>query len=151
MIIITAVENRGGMLFNHRRVSRDKALRERITSLSALSSLWMNSFSARQFIEGLPANARISETFLDEAGESDFCFVEDKNLLPYADHIEAVYLFQWNRDYPSDFKLDFIPSEHGFQLTGAEDFAGTSHEKISVEVWEHAEPVVSDNEQFCRG
>lgn len=136
MIIIVAVDNNNGLLFNSRRVSRDRTLREKIAAVSSGSVLWMNAFTARQFEEGLPSNARVDERFLDKAAPGDFCFVEDKLLMPYLNRIETMVVFRWNRDYPSDFKLDLEPVWNGFYLASFEDFEGTSHDKITMEVWE---------------
>ena len=49
MIIIAAVDDRNGMMFNHRRQSQDKVLREKILSLTAGKLLWMDHYSAKQF------------------------------------------------------------------------------------------------------
>ena len=49
--------------------------------------------------------------------------------------IEELIIFKWNRRYPSDLTLDFNPSEHNMVLVKSEDFKGTSHEKITMEVW----------------
>lgn len=147
MIILAAVDNANGLLFNHRRVTRDRVLRRKILAITWKSVLWMDDYSAGQFqndIQGgedagesgaLP-DIRTSEHFLDEAQDGDFCFVEDRLLMPYKDKIESFYLFHWNRDYPSDFKLDFVPQEQGFHLAGTEDFPGYSHDDITMEVWE---------------
>lgn len=135
MKIITVVEDSNGLMFNHRRCSQDRELRKKIEEISSGHILCMNPYSEGQF-ESLPANALVSEDFLDEAGEDDFCFVEDRELLHYKDRIGRFYLFHWNRAYPSDRKLDFIPSEQGMQLKYSEDFSGFSHDKITMEVWE---------------
>lgn len=36
VIVLVAVDNSNGLLFNHRRVSRDRVLREKIVSISKL-------------------------------------------------------------------------------------------------------------------
>lgn len=135
MIILIAVDDDNGLMFNHRRQSMDRVLREKIVKISQSSVLWMDAYTARQF-EKLPENVRVSEDFLTEAGEGEFCFVEDHHLEDVSGRIESMYLFHWNRRYPSDFKLDLLPSEHGFHLTSVEDFAGYSHDDITMEVWE---------------
>lgn len=137
MLIFCAVDDDNGLMFNHRRQSMDRVLRERIVKIARKGVLWMDSYSARQF-DPLPVNAHVSEEFLVKAGAGEFCFVEDRHLSGVSDRIEAVYLFHWNRRYPSDFKLDFIPAEHGFYRTFAEDFAGYSHDDITMELWEKA-------------
>ena len=69
-----------------------------------------------------------------KAEKGDFCFVEGESLLPYEEKIESIVLFKWNRDYPSDKKAD-IDLSNGWVLTQAEDFAGSSHEKKTMEIY----------------
>lgn len=147
MIILTAIDNSNGLLFNHRRVSKDRVLRERILDISSSSRLLMDEFSSKQFKEALLSSVIIRDDFMDAAARGDYVFVEDKHISAYADKIEAIYLFKWNRDYPSDFKLDFVPSEEtGFKLITTEDFVGSSHEKITMEVWEKSGAVRAEEE-----
>lgn len=138
MIIIAAVDNSYGLMFNHRRQSTDRVLRAKILEAgneNKARTLWMNAYSAGQFTEGLPENVRVDESFLDKAEKGDYCFVENRPIKPYADRIEGICLFKWNRDYPSDFKLDYVPAEYGFHMTASEEFPGYSHQKITLEVW----------------
>ena len=58
----------------------------------------------------------------------------DKKLRPYKDKINSVIVYKWNRQYPSDMKLDIEPSE-GRVLVSSVEFAGYSHEKITKEVY----------------
>ncbi|MDD6691728.1 MAG: ribonuclease Z [Lachnospiraceae bacterium] len=141
MYVILFVDNRYGMLFNHRRLSRDRGLMQKVAVLTQGALLWTDAFSAPLFPER-PENLRISENFLEEAGEGAFCLDEDRPLLPYGEKIERLYLFCWNRDYPSDVKLDFLPWEHGLVPVSEEEFAGSSHEKITLQLWEREEDSV---------
>lgn len=61
--------------------------------MTAGQKLWMNAYSARQFQEesqtgenvtGVSETAAliVAEDFLRQAGENDFCFVENEKLLP---------------------------------------------------------------------
>ena len=131
MIIMAAVDDRNGMMFNRRRVSQDRLLRERILNLTRGGKLWMNSYSARQF--GSAEQICVSEDFLAEAGEGEYCFVENTPVAPHEKSIEKVYLYKWNRRYPSDWKFDLDLS--GWKLLSTEDFQGSSHEKITEEVY----------------
>lgn len=49
MIVILCVDYNGGTMFNHRRQSQDRLLRDRILRLTAGTRLWMNHYSAKQF------------------------------------------------------------------------------------------------------
>ena len=49
MIIIASVDDNMGMMFNHRRQSQDRVLREHILEATKDGKLWMNHYSAKQF------------------------------------------------------------------------------------------------------
>lgn len=122
------------MMFNHRRQSQDSVLRERILQMSEDSALWINGYTKKQFGD-IPSYVRISDTPLDEASNGEFCFIEDRGVDSYGENIEEFIIFRWNRKYPGDMKLDFFPQDHGMELVKSEDFKGSSHEKITMEVW----------------
>lgn len=129
MQVIIIVENRNGMLFNHRRVSRDQKISERILAYCKEKRLWMNAYSAKLF-ENNP-QIRVSETFLEQ--KDAICFVEDQDVTPYLPEIDTIILFHWNRDYPADFFFTVDLSE--WNRIHQEEFAGKSHEKITMEVY----------------
>ena len=129
MQVIITVENRNGMLFNNRRVSRDQKVSERILAYCKEKKLWMNAYSAKLF-ENNP-QIRVSETFLEQ--KDAICFVEDQDVTPYLPEIDTIILFHWNRDYPADFFFTVDLSE--WNRIHQEEFAGKSHEKITMEVY----------------
>ena len=129
MQVIITVENRNGMLFNHRRVSRDQKISERILAYCKEKRLWMNAYSAKLF-ENNP-QIRVSETFLEQ--KDAICFVENQDVTPYLPEIDTIILFHWNRDYPADFFFTVDLSE--WNRIHQEEFAGKSHEKITMEVY----------------
>ena len=82
MIVITCLDQKNGMMFNHRRQSQDSVLREHVAKLVANLPLWMNHYSASQFdTESIP-NLNIDDAFLQEAAQGEYCFVEDAPLAP---------------------------------------------------------------------
>lgn len=82
MIVITCLDQKNGMMFNHRRQSQDSVLREHVAKLVANVPLWMNHYSASQFdTESIP-NLNIDDAFLQEAAQGEYCFVEDAPLAP---------------------------------------------------------------------
>ena len=80
MIIITVVDDDYGLLFNNRRVSKDRILREKIKEITKGSKLFMNEYSYGQFSEDEFNNIVVDEDFLNKAGDEDFCFVENVEL-----------------------------------------------------------------------
>lgn len=132
MIVITIIEDRGGMMFNHRRLSQDRVLTEKIKNLVGNHTLWIDAYSATIFPEG-----HVDEVFLQKAGEDDFCFVEDRSLIPYKDRINTLYLFSWNRRYPADLFFDLPLAE--YEMISQENFPGYSHDKITLQKYVHKE------------
>lgn len=134
MKIIVAVDDNFGMMFNHRRQSQDKILREKIIEISKNSVLWMNEYSFKQFAENT-GNIKVSESFLDEAGEDDYCFVEDKDVSNCSLQIKEMIIFKWNRKYPGDLFLEYLPEKQGMKCNRTEELQGNSHDKITMELW----------------
>ena len=146
MKIIVCVDNQNGMMFNHRRQSQDRVLRKRILELTGGKKLWMNAYSQKQFLQGnMPKEQEQSgqlgqsgqiqadEAFLEKAGPGEYCFVEDKDVVPYESRIEEVILCHWNRDYPADVFFEVDLSK--WRLEERKDFSGYSHEKITKEIY----------------
>ena len=134
MKAVVCLDDRGGMMFNRRRQSRDRLLIEDVVSSLNGSTLRLCPYSASLFAEQ-NVSPIVSEEFLAEAGQGDVCFVEDRALLPYGDRIEEMILYRWNRRYPYDMKLDMEPLSNGFSLQNTTEFAGFSHEKITKEIY----------------
>lgn len=155
MIILVALDDRNGMMFNGRRQSKDRVLREKI--LSRVEVLWMNEYSAKQFEETdafskarvgdsqgekagdvlarslSSSKIKVDENFLDKAGASDVCFVENADVTPFLDKIEKIVVCRWNKKYPADlfFSIDLLK----WKLLEAEEIEGFSHDKITIEVY----------------
>lgn len=135
MNVIVAVDDDFGMMFNKRRQSQDKVVREKLLNLVGNRKLYMNEYTMKQFTEPSDVIA-VDEDFLQIAESGDFCFVENQNLSGVTDRIDEMILIKWNRQYPSDFKLDVQPEKIGLQLKHEEEFVGNSHEKITMQIWE---------------
>lgn len=133
MIAIICVDDSFGMLFNKRRQSRDEVLNKKILELSKNSRLWMNSYSFEIFDDLDATNINIAEDYLEKAQPGDYCFVENDSLLPLLQNVEKIILCKWNRTYPSDFVFD-VPLD-SWDMIESDEFAGKSHEKITMEVY----------------
>ena len=131
MNLIVVLDDRNGMLFNHRRQSRDRVLTDRILEISG-GRLVVNSYTAELF-EGRAADLTVSEAPLSAAKEGEWCFLETLSPLPVLEKLEKVVVYRWNRTYPSDLKFDLDLS--AMRLISKTDFAGFSHEKITEEVY----------------
>ena len=132
MIVAVTVDDRNGVRFNGRRQSRDRVLNERILSLCG-GTLYVSPDTAKLFegVQGVKIAA--DERFLELAGKGAFCFSEGTPLASFCDKIEKLIVYHWNRIYPGDRTLDLDLSE--WKLLSTADFAGSSHEKITEEVY----------------
>lgn len=131
MNIFVCVDEYGGMLFNKRRLSRDAAVIEKILEISGGSKLYMNAYSAKLF-DG-HHEIIVNEDFLHKANPEDYCFVE--NIEIPEEGIDKLYIFNWNRRYPSDLKFNYDIIENGFEKIGTEEFEGSSHERITLDIY----------------
>ena len=83
MHIILCVDDRLGMLFNGRRLSRDSALVEDAVKLCKGSKLWVNEYSDGLFSRYGYSVQICDPDFPENAGTDDFCFMEDCDPAPY--------------------------------------------------------------------
>ena len=134
MKIAVCLDDKNGMLFAGRRQSMDRVLREAFLQLAEGGDVWMDSYTAGQFAEDA-AQIRVDEQFLEKAGEDDWCFVEKANLSAVADQVKAFVIYRWNRTYPSDVKFPADLFADRWKLISSREFAGSSHEKITEEVY----------------
>lgn len=128
--IIVCVDKDNGILFNNRRLSKDKIVSEKILEITSSSKLLMNEYTKSLFENS--ENIIIDNDFLQNANPGDFCFIENSDINEY-DKIEKVYIFNWNRKYPADKFFNFNLSN--FKKVNTENFAGNSHEKITLEIY----------------
>ena len=134
MTLIVCVSEGGGMIYNNRRLSRDRVLLENLAEIVADGTLFISDFSAPLFANSVISTIAVSDP-LFSAGEIDFAFIEDRAVSEYKDKIHKLVIYRWNREYPFDMAFDFDPEKEGMSLDESVDFAGYSHERITREVW----------------
>ena len=88
MILSVCVDNRMGLMFNRRRLSKDAVLRQKLLELSG-DNLRMSLYSAKQF--EVPVYA--GDDYLSGAQPGDWCFAENGDYLDYAPEIEKIVLY----------------------------------------------------------
>ena len=132
MKLCLCIDKNKGLMFNGRRQSQDSVLREKVVELCAGTRLLMNEYSGLQFSEF--SDIIISDDFLQQAGTGDYCFIED-GVLPPVEDIENIIVLNWNRKYPADVFFSLDLKQNGFKRQNKEDFAGSSHEKITLEIY----------------
>ena len=133
MILIACVDDGMGMIFNKRRVSRDEAVIKRIIEIADNKRIWMSQYSYPLFESMKADNIVAEDLFLEKASGDEYCFIENISAADYENKIDKIILFRWNRSYPSDMKFDIDLNE--WKLNSSEEFAGKSHERITMEVY----------------
>lgn len=126
MKLIVCLDDNKGMMFNKRRQSRDRVLIENILGLCKGEKLYTNEYSVALF----PENAvEVFESIEDI--ENAYCFAE--NFTVNEEYVDEIIVYKWNRLYPADtyFNIDF----GGWSLIETVDFEGSSHEKITREIY----------------
>lgn len=136
MIGMTFVDRNGGTMFNQRRQSQDRLLREHILRLAGDRPIWMSAYTARQFPAEQQGRIRQTERPLSAAGRGELCLVEGAALLPHEGQLESLILFRWDCVYPADTYLDIPLEEHGWRLAECLELQGYSHKKITQEVYQ---------------
>lgn len=128
MTVYVCLDDRNGMLFNKRRQSRDRAVLEDLRK-AIPDVLTIDSFS-----EKLIQEAGISYALAGEdIPEAAHFFLEARPASTVVPLAATLVIYRWNRHYPADVRFDADLS--GFVLQSTEDFAGTSHDTITKEVY----------------
>ena len=128
MTVIVCLDNANGMMFNHRRQSRDANVVKDILKTINGASLLIAPYSEPLFSQA-ECSVSISDSFLADADAKDYCSVAK-----FKEKISKLVIYKWNRDYPADFYFD-IDYANDYKLETTLDFVGTSHEKITKEVY----------------
>ena len=132
MYIIVCLDTMGGILFNNRRQSRDSVIVKDIAEM-ADGKLYMSEYSKKLFKDY--DNITVGEEFPFSENEGDFCFAECEITQEAVDKAEGFVIYRWNKLYPQDVSFTISLSKNGFKQESTTDFEGTSHDKITKEVW----------------
>ena len=128
MTLIVCVDDRMGMAFNGRRQSRDRAVCRDIARMAFGSAIGMQERTKNLFA-GMEVDAVSGETAKDCA----YYFLETEPPAAFLPGADRIILYRWNRHYPADLYFD-APLD-GYALAETAEFIGSSHEKITREVY----------------
>ena len=132
MTLVVCLDDGHGMMFNHRRQSRDRLLIADLLKTIGNSRLFVSPYSAPLFPPDSAA-VLVADDPCAAAGEGDYAFVEDTDPAAAWHRVSSLIIYRWNRIYPADkhFTCDLT----GFHLTDASTFEGSSHDTINKEIW----------------
>ena len=136
MKVIYVLDKNNGVLFNHRRQSRDAFLVENIVSKvkQENGTLFVSDYS-KELFEGTDVSIQsLAEFDLSCAKENDFVFIENEDiqLEDYTGDLDY-YFYKWPSIYPSDKTLE-LPLNDA-EVVKKEQFNGNSHDEIYLEIW----------------
>ncbi len=134
MKLVICIDDRGGMAFNKRRVSRDKLMISDLAEYVGDDVLYIAPYSEELFFE-VSLNMIVSENPLKFAEDGDFVFVEREEPSAYIVAAKEVVIYKWNRRYPFDMAMEKSPLDYGFELESVFEFKGNAHDKITREVY----------------
>ena len=131
MKLIVCLDERKGMMFNNRRQSRDRVLIDNMIEMIGDNKLYIAPYSESLF-ENKEIKLKVKTNPL-KAADENWCFIENLPVAEYKDEIETVVIYHWNRHYPGDFFFDL--ELDSYSLESSEELIGSSHEKITKEIW----------------
>ena len=131
MKLIVCLDERKGMMFNNRRQSRDRVLIDNMIDMIGDDKLYIAPYSESLF-ENKEIKLKVKKNPI-KAADENWCFIENLPVAEYKDEIETVVIYHWNRHYPGDFFFDL--ELDSYTLESSEELVGSSHEKITKEIW----------------
>ena len=132
MTIIVCVDEQGGILFNHRRVSSDRSVVSDIVKYADHTNLYMSEYSAKLFPTA--ANVIVIPNLLNSA-DSGMIFIEEYCPDAVLDKADRVVIYHFNRRYPSDVKFPVDIVKKRGTMESSVEFKGNSHDRITREVY----------------
>lgn len=132
MYIVVCLDTMGGILFNNRRQSRDSVIVNDVVNMAG-EKLYMSAYSKKLFkdVDGIT----VGEEFPFTCDEGAYCFAECEIPEDAVDKAEGFVIYHWNKLYPQDVSFDISLVKNNFKLESSEDLVGTSHDKITKEIW----------------
>ena len=133
MTLFVCVDDEGGMAFGGRRQSRDSIVFEDIFSECSGEPLLIAPYSEK-LLSPL-GRVKVKRDPLGAAKRRSFVFLEDRAAGEDKEKVDRLIIYRWNRHYPADLYFDIDPTECALTLESSTELVGTSHEKITKEIY----------------
>ena len=143
MKVIFVLDQKNGMMFNHRRQSFDQAIIKKVAKdvNEVEGRLWLSDYS-KELFASYDVNMMLLEEFdLTAINDNDVVYVENIDVdleAMIADKEMSVELnfYRWDKVYPSDKKMTFTKELlDAFFVKDSYALSGETHDVISVEIW----------------
>lgn len=129
MRVIVCVDDSLGMLFAGKRQSRDSRVLDDIKN-------HFEPIVILPFSEKLLSSSGVKYTVknsINDVCDTETVFIESIDPASLEGKIDELILYKWNRRYPSDMRLTLDLKK--FKKSSICEFTGTSHDKITREVY----------------
>ena len=133
MTLFVCLDDQDGMSFGGRRQSRDSAVIKDIFATANGASLTVAPYS--KLLLSQYGSLTVTETPMKDAESDGFVFIEVESPREYTKRIDRLIIYRWGEIYPADIRLDILPSKLGLSLLTRRYLVGTSHKKITKEVY----------------
>lgn len=137
MILAVCLDDKFGMSFLGRRQSRDREISAQLLSRLKKGRLWLECRSAELFDED-DSRITVTDGFPENYGREDVVFCENLSFAGDLTRFSCIWMYRWNCVYPADVRFPMDEVQESFSLSESMDFAGSSHERITLEVYERA-------------
>lgn len=137
MNLISCVDNRLGILFNHRRVSQDKTIIENIEQWAKNIPLYVDSYSFELFQTAHLTQLHLNQ-HLPSRSLQGWQFIEQQNIdIPFQQGDQWM-IYYFNRNYPSDHKLPIdLNHSSNWSIIDVSPFVGQAHDKITRVLYQY--------------
>ena len=143
MKIVFVLDQKNGIMFNHRRQSFDQVIIKKVVEgvNGVEGRLWVSDYSKELFASYDVNTMPLEEFDLSKANEKDFVFVENVDIdleamIADKEMLVELNFYRWDKVYPSDKKMTFTKELlDAFVVKDSYEMSGETHDVISVEVW----------------
>ena len=143
MKIVFVLDQKNGMMFNHRRQSFDQAIIKKIVEdvNEVEGRLWISDYSKELFASYDVNNMPLEEFDLSKVNDNDVVYVENigvdlETMIANKETSVELNFYRWDKVYPSDKKMIFTKEMlDAFFVKDSYEMSGETHDLISVEVW----------------
>ena len=143
MKIVFVLDQKNGMMFNHRRQSFDQAIIKKIVGdvNEVEGRLWVSDYSKELFASYDVNTMPLEEFDLSKVSDNDVVYVENigvdlETMIANKEMPVELDFYRWDKVYPSDKKMIFTKEMlDAFFVKDSYEMSGETHDVISVEVW----------------
>ena len=98
-------------------------------------TLHISIYSRTLFQNADEVELKMVEDLSEQVPSDGICFVEDAEVFRQEERIDKIILYHWNCCYPADIYFPLDLSGENWKLVRQEELEGTSHEKITKEMY----------------